>query len=498
MSDLFEMLNMITRRRKAAAGSPFATLKATEKWLKSLSFDSDYDMHHALVEGLERFNAENAPASAGRMKSLLKIEEAALPLQHGLIAQYVRNQSTFRLARQALWRESSSFWVQMADAWLALLKQASRDAPQAGLRPQIAEIAVRALFYARNSMRWDYHQSRMPAASAWRRVNRIYRLIERLEQAHEAATLDDRATSCAREYALTVMMGLVSPLGYRPDEIESIAAMVEACRQLPLPSAKPLRHTHTHVVDLSLDEGASVLSGALIEGKRLRYFGLRGVIDALRSEQPPADQRELARQVANLIERGGVRRNRHRSHRFGSAWVTTGVDNILAALTDPDASDRRLSLEPWTLRDESTEGMGLVMAEPKELPKGTLLAVNLDPVENAWQVLVVRWNREEDGHPLVGAERLSRHPKRVELRFEAGMADGPERVWGVLLPMTSTEQGMSNLLIPAAVYREGATLTLRDGERGYRLCLGTVQETHEGWLRVGMEVVGREQLAVAA
>ena len=499
MNDRFEMLNMIMRRRKAASGSPFATVKATEKWLRSLSFDSDYDTHHALTEGLERFNAEHVPATPTRMKSLLCIEAAGLPLQRAVVEQYVRNQSTFRLARQALWRETWSYWVQMADAWLGLLKQACRDAPRAGLRPHIADIAARALFYARQTMRWEYHQSRTPAASAWRRVNRIYRLIEREDAAHQAVSLGGGETSCAREFSLTVTMGLVNPLGYRPEEIEAIAALIEACRQLPLPSAKPLRHTHTHVIDLSLDEGASVLGDALIEGKRLRYFALRGVIETLKSEQPPAAQRELARQVASLIERGGVRRNRHRSHRFGSAWVTLGIDNILAVLTHPDASDRLLSLEPWMLRDESAEGMGLILPEARAVPNGRLIAVNLDPAENTWQILATRWTREEDGHYLVGAERLSRHPKRVEIVPDGqAAAAGADRLWGVLLPMTSTEHGMSHLLIPAAHYREGATLNLRDGDVAYRLRLGEVRENHDGWLRVGMEVVGREQLAAAA
>ena len=498
MSDLFEMLNMITRRRKAAAGSPFATVKATEKWLKTLAFDSDYDTHHALTGGIERYNAEHEPATTARMKSLLCIEAAGLPLQHAVVDQYVRNQSALRLARQALWRETWSFWVQMADAWLGLLKQACRDAPHAGLRPHIADIAARALYYARQSMRWEYHQSRAPAASAWRRVNRIYRLIERDGTAQQGVTLDGSETSCAREYALTVAMGLVNPLGYRPEEIESIAALVEACKQLPLPAAKPLRHAHTHVVDLSLDEGASVLGDALVEGKRLRYFGLRGVIDTLKSDQPPESQRELARQVASLIERGGVRRNRHRSHRFGSAWVTLGIDNVLAVLTHPDASDRRLSLEPWMLRDESTEGMGLILPEARTLPNGRLMAVNLDPAENSWQILATRWAREENGHHLIGAERLSRHPKRVEIVRDEQDAAGPDKLWGVLLPMTSAEHGMSHLLIPAVHYREGAALSLRDGDLAYRLRLGGVQENHDSWLRVGMEVVGREQVAVAA
>jgi hypothetical protein len=73
-----------------------------------------------------------------------------------------------------------------------------------------------------------------------------------------------------------------------------------------------------------------------------------------------------------------------------------------------------------------------------------------------------------------------------------------EKTWAVFMPMTHTDQGVSNLLIPRTHYRLGAPLMLRDGDMLYRLRLGEVQESHEGWLRVGMDVMGREQFAVAA
>ena len=58
---------------------------------------------------------------------------------------------------------------------------------------------------------------------------------------------------------------------------------------------------------------------------------------------------------------------------------------------------------------------------------------------------------------------------------------------------------MSNLLIPQSHYKLGASLILREDDAVYRLRLGEVQESHEEWLRVSMDVVGREQeLAVAA
>ena len=500
MTDLFEMLNTITRRRKREAGSPFASVKATEKWLKNLPSDSDYDAHHALVEGLERFNAEHEAATPSRMKSLLRIEEAGLPLQRSIVDQYVRNQDAFRLARQALWRESWVFWSLLAEAWLGMLKQAYRNPASSELKPFIAEFATRALRYAGLIMRWDYHQARNPASSAWRRVHKIYRLVERDGFATQDVLIGNRPTHCAREYTLVVLMGLVHPLGFRAQQIESIAQIIEDYELLPLPDKVPQQEAHTHLVDLSLSEGACMLDDDWVQGRRLRYFALRPLVDHLKSlDQASEADNGLTRQMASLIERGGIRRTRQRTHRFGRVWVAAGINNILTALANADTVRARPVLEPWMLRDESTEGMGFALPEEPTLPHGRLVAVSWDPSENVWQLLAVRWNREEDGLHLVGTQRLSRHPKRVEVYFETEVpGQAQEKTWALFLPMTHTEQGVSNLLIPQTHYRLGASLMLRDGDILYRLRLGEVQESHEGWLRVGMDVVGREQYAVAA
>ncbi len=501
MSDFFEMLSTITRRRKAEGGSPFASVKATEKWLKSLHADSDYDAHHVLVEGLERFNAENEAASLSRMKSLMKLEEAGLPLQARIVEQYVRNQATFRLARQALWRESWVFWSMLAEAWLGMLKQAYRNPDSAELKPFAADIAARALRYAGRVMRWDYHQARNPAASAWRRMHKIYRLIERDGFATQEVRIGGQATHCAREYTLVVLMGLVHPLGYRAQEIESIARLLEDYSPLPLPVTVPQRDVHTHMVDLSLSEGAAVLEGEWVQGRRLRYFALGPLVDYLKAldGDSTGTGNGLTRQVASLVERGGIRRGRQRTHRFGRVWVAAGMDNILGALTHPDSPRGRPALEPWMLRDESAEGMGFSLSDTSALPHGRLVAVTWDPAENVWQLLAIRWDREEGGQRLVGTQRLSRHPKRVEVYFETEVPGVTrEPTCAVFLPMTHTEQGVSNLLIPKTHYQLGAPLMLRDGDIVYRLRLGEVQEAHEGWLRVGMDVVGREQFAAAA
>jgi len=91
MTDLFEMLNTLTHRKtrgdgapinsettaRKGNGSPFESETTARKWLKSLPDETDYDTHHALVEGLERFNAENVGANAERLKVLMAIEHGA-------------------------------------------------------------------------------------------------------------------------------------------------------------------------------------------------------------------------------------------------------------------------------------------------------------------------------------------------------------------------------------------------------------------------------------
>jgi len=299
-----------------------------------------------------------------------------------------------------------------------------------------------------------------------------------------------------------VLMGLVHPLGFRAREVEAIAQILDGYEPLPLPTQVPRPGKHTHVVDLSLSEGASVLDGACVQGRRLRYFDLRALIEHLKSlDQATSAEADngLTRQMASLIERGGISRSRERANRFGRISVAGGIDNVLTALADPDTAQSSAALESWVLRDESMEGMGFVLSAAQVLPHGRLVAVSWEPSEKAWQLQAIRWTREEDGQYLVGTQCLSRHPKRVEIQVEEGESGAKqEKTWALFLPMNHPGQGVSNLLMPPTHYRMGAPMTLLDGEVIYRLRLGEVQESHEGWLRVGMEVVGREQFAAAA
>lgn len=502
MTDLFEMLTTIARRRNGDTASSFSSVRRLEKWLAKLPQGTEYDTHHALIEGMERFNAENEVASMDRLRVLLRLEEVGIPMQERIVDQYVRNQAAFRLARQSLWRESWMFWSLMAEAWLDFLKQANKGPAVDYLKPHLVMIAARALRYAGLAMRWDYHQGQAPGPSAWKRVHKIYRMVERKGHARDTVLLNGLPSTVAREYALVVLTGLVHPLGYRAQEIQKIAEILECYPALPLPEATLDKSEHTHVIDISLNCGAMVLDDHWMHGDRLRYLSLGGLIQHLQSLEKGDDDNPdfaLPQQMASLIERGGLRRNRQRTNRFGRVWVTSGMDNILAALETGKPVIERPALEPWMVRDESPEGMGFNLPPDMEIPTGRLIATSWDPSENVWQLLVTRWCKNEDGQLQIGTQRLSRHPKRVEIYPETvDRSVAQEPTMGLFLPLANTDQGVSNLLLPAALYSKGAYLILRDADVAYRLRLGDVQETHESWVRVSMDVVGREQFAAAA
>jgi hypothetical protein len=462
---------------------------------------SDYDAHHTLVEGLERFNGETAQATPERLQVLMALELAGLPLQARIVEQYVRNQASFKLVKQALWRESKMFWSQMAAAYLDLLKQACKEPTKQALYPWIMQITVRTLRYAGLSMRWDYHQTQPPKDLAWRRLHKIYRMVEQSGCAQAPLMLNGVQTSCAREYSLILLLGLLHPLGYRAHEIEKIALLFEEFKNLPLPQADLDRAAHTHVVDLSLSERLFPLDGQWVPGKRLRYLALRPLVDHLKSQDsgPEGGASSLRCQLAGMIERAGVGRERPRTYRFGRVWVASGMDNIFAALASPESVQARPALEPWTLRDESAEGMGFKLADGQVPPHGRLVAVSWNPAEGVWQLLAIRWNQEADGQCTVGAQRLSRHSKPVQVfQKDSAGEDIEPGIQALFLPMSNTEQGLSNLLLPQSIYRPGAIMSLREGELIYRLRLGKVVESHEDWVRVGMDVLGRERSAQAA
>lgn len=495
MIGLIEKIKSLAGGKDRQDGAPFVSVKTTQRWLGSLPESSDYDNHHALVEGLERYNGDTRGDAHHRIKVLAMIEEAGLPLQARLVDQYLKSHERNDASRQTLWRECHLFWDQLTVAYLPFLNMALRsNAVPESLVPLAPQIAVKSLRYFSLGMRWEYLRGRRPGESAWRRLHKIYRALESAGLVLDAVKVEGKETNCAREYVMALLFDLANPYAFDPGEIQVALELLDSLQELPVPESG-LRHgRHSHMVDLTATGGPERINDRWVPGGRLRYLDFHGVMQEFEqraSREPGTPRATVCKKLAKVIERAGISRSGPRKPRFGEMRVVFGAEAVLKIFSAP------LGFVPntefITLRDESSKGIGFVLHEERELPPGSLLAVERDEGHGAWQLLAARWLSDEGIQWLLGTEVLSKYPKRVEIEWEADHS-GKQTAVALFLPLASASQGAtSNLLLPQEAYAAGRELLLRqeDGTR-YRLRLGEAIEAHESLLRVGFDVLSRD------
>lgn len=476
--------------------APFASEGAARKWLQHLPGSSDYEAHHALVEGLERYNGDTRGDLFNRIRVLRAVEETGLPLQARMVGHYLQSQSSNESARQALWRECHLFWDQLAVAYQTFLNAVQRDGGAGKVSSLSPEIIVKSLRYFSLGMRWGYLRGRRPGESSWRRLHKIYRMAEISNVALGEVEVEGGKTSCAREYVMTLLFDLANPYTFGPEEIPAVLKILDGLQRLPVPETALRRDRHSHMVDLAASSGPEKIENRWMPGGRMRYLDLQSVQHEL--EQKASQAQDTARgllcaKLANVIGREGVSRRSARKPRSGEVRAVFGTDSALKMFAPgQDQQENMPKPELVKLRDESSKGLGFVLKEDRLLPTGSLMSIERDD-GGGWKLLAVRWMGGEDGQWLLGAEILSKYPRQVEIEWENGEAES-ETATAFFLTLASTSQAVSsNLLLPRAAYSSGRILLLcqDDGTR-YRLKLGGIIEIHDAWLRVGFDVVSRD------
>ena len=495
MTEMFSMLKKIAQRRQAARAASEPADQATQ-WIGRGGGTSDYDAHHAIVEGLERFNGAHPPASLAGYQALRALEREGLPLQGRIVRQYLRCQDSLPFARQALWRESQMFWAQLATAYLRLLKQVVRGAAREAFAPFMPEILARSLQYHARVMRWEYYRGQQPSSFAWRRLHKLFHVAEIRHLVNHPLAEEGRVTTCGREYALPLILELANPAGFKPAEVEQFAAALAGFPALPVPEARYRRGQHRYGVDLAGGLGAVPVDIGYTPGRRMRFLDLRPVLDALSGAEHMDGLPDIVcTQLLRLLERGGAGRGAPRVAREARIWVVRGMDAVLDV-----TGGKPVAGEPWMMRDESSDGLGLVLAGGDGLAENELFLVNDDsPPDRSWRLMVLRWQKQENDRFFGGAQCLSCYPKRVRVAWpegEPGALAGP--IFALFLPLPDTSRGVSHLLLPRAAHQRGGHRVLLDGEVIYRIQLGEVAEEHGDWLRVDFLVAARQVVSAAA
>lgn len=451
-------------------------------------------MHHALVEGLERFNGGARGDAPNRIKMLRVLEGTGVPLQAGIVSQYLNGQNMPESAKKSLWRECHLFWDQLAVAYLSFLKPALGGAENGKLESWSTEIAVKSLRYSALTMRWEYFRGGRPGESAWLRLHKIYRMAEMAGVALVDIEIEGRQTNCVQEYVRALLFDLANMHSFNLGESRLVMELLDSIEALPVPEIGLEHGRHTHMIDLSATHGAKAIVDRWVPGSRLRYLELQDVLDELERRANTAQNEQestMCKRLTKIISRTGTNRDGPRQQDTGEVQAVFGVDSVIKVFSP--YLGMVLNRETLVLRDEGSEGLGFVMDVERQVSPGCLLAVNSDKGGSGnWKLFAVRWTKEDGGQWLLGAESLSQHPKRVNIEWETEN-DTKETQEAIFLPLAGTKQGMaSNLLLPHTAYVLGRVVSLTDTGMKYRLKLGEIIETHESWLRVGFDVLSLE------
>jgi hypothetical protein len=416
-------------------------------------------------------------------------------------------------------------------------------APGRSSGARFAHLTARALWCLGEQAKWLYFDHALPERSLWSALARLYGAIESLGLADASVAAYRGAgainASCADLYAHALLLGTLNNGALTARQIElGHRWLLRHGRELRIETADGIPPDGTLLAadaegtpprwsraDRQGAPGARFVSTrALIERidhsrRMLRAGRLDLGVDA--GDTPPADYAVFLDHAERVWSSRGdeVARRAPRATAAGEPIdVVLGYDACVAAITGAwnteqasQGADRVVRVHGlpdgpdggpvrWTLRDKSATGLGILVpaTTASALPIGTLVGFRESGAQR-WQIgiLVRRLATAASEQSLMGVRRLATGP--VFVRLSRRVAAAPKRhdplgdgIPALFTPFDQTLRAVDALLVSPDHYQPETPLTIRVGSAVYRVHMNRVIERGTGWLRVGIEVMGKD------
>ena len=416
-------------------------------------------------------------------------------------------------------------------------------APGRSSGARFAHLTARALWCLGEQAKWLYFDHALPERSLWGDLARLYDRIEPLGLADASVAAYRGAAainaSCIDLYVHALLLGTLNngALTARQTELGH-RWLLRHGRELRIQTADGVPPNGVLLIadaegtppqwsrgDRQGAPGARFVSTrALIEridhSRRLLRAGRLDLgVDA--GDTPPADYAMFLDHAERVWSSGGddLTRRAPRAAVAGEPVdVVLGYDACVATITracnanqaSPGA-DRVVRVHGlpdgpgggpvrWTLRDKSATGLGILVpaTTASALPIGTLVGFR-ESGAHRWQIgmLVRRLATTASEQSLMGVRRLATAPVFVHLSRRVAAA--PKRhdplgdgIPALFTPFDQALRAVDALLVSPDHYQPESPLTIRVGNAVYRVHMNRVIERGAGWLRVGIEVLGKD------
>lgn len=511
---------------------PLRNTNAAERWIGSLPASDPLALQKKILDLVARFPG-TADVGPGRVEALLKVDARLEPVLAELTRQYTANYETSTDVELRMWHAVFDLVKVFIGAYQAAWEAGYAWDDDKRWRAVLPWVLVRLAYYKGLDGKFRLFRFSHWIPSQWREFHELYEFARtrgwhREQLVFGAGTFSRPGDCVEQEYLKTLMLMRLDSGNFTADQVEWVALQLEdwspslvletssgagASFLVDLTGTQGLRRQgrqHTGGRVLFLDAGP--VYTRVVE--RMRWLSEHA--ESLQpGELPAREQRLLLMRLAALFGPDTLAitpraaRSQNDSevrvviglHALGSAITETAdlhdaspeeaaiereVNEIAAAVADPDSLAARSAGSMWKMADSSATGCRLTAPVKGATVKlGELLAIKDG---DAWSLAVVRrMQRHEVDELTLGVEIIARRFLRVLLRAwsasgNAG-SDGERSYFAVYLPThPDNRRALQRSLIgPDDRFVAGGMVELETGNARYLIRFTQALERQNGW-----------------
>ncbi|AMC33990.1 hypothetical protein [Janthinobacterium sp. B9-8] len=264
--------------------SPFVNAKAATAWCKRLQEIDMQSQHLKIHAAVTAFVSEERPTTLDSLSALLLIDDAAQPSYEAVCYQYIANPRMSKDIESRLWKQITSFAVDMAGIYQRFVQSETESGKKAEFALLMPKVLARSLHYLSIQAKWHYFRFEKVPSKLWTLSHQLYRLSEiegcdsnpfPLYTSHA-----QEVTSCADEYIQMLMLGSLSNNNLSVRQIDWVDQWLNQWSKLIQMSRKFQEGRYHLCVNLQAPEGVQKIQ-AESEGEPFRYWGLHDLMHEL-------------------------------------------------------------------------------------------------------------------------------------------------------------------------------------------------------------------------
>ena len=498
LNDLIQKFNV---KNRPAKGSPLANLTATHQWVEQLQQLHEYEAHQQVVLLLGEYNRLTTPFNDQQLHMLGVIEQFGSKLQHGLIAQFLKNQADLKYAGKSLWQEIVAFYWQLAQAYQRLTVTKPHQQKYASALPSMV---LRALHYQGKLIQWRYLRYELPTPQTWNALHKLYQYAVLQGFSEQSLVLKGSAyCSCEQAYARILLLHLMRPVGLSPSEVELAAYWAWKWRDTLHFRTDFDADRDTHFVALLDNAPPQSLDSHVGASASVRYWSIADTVQQLKVLQASLAQHDatiklygvtytanpnaLLKHIHSKLVSSTSHVHNNMTSPSSEVQISCGNKTIVSALANTGSIHRTHATyraighpdEAYYCLDMKANDDGC------KTSTNTLLIVYNEQLTKIPALSVVRWiERSSHASITLGMERLGLTPRLVAFHpLSDAIAPSPFLTETASCEFIAIALNQPSTLVSFhAIQRK--YLDIRDGDYIYRIRIRAILEQTPHWLRV--------------